>query len=119
MAQSGDTPDEQFPKSERILKRDEYRHAYDQGRKYKAKYFTAFVLPNKLERARLGITATRKVGKSYKRNRARRLIREVFRKNKWRIDQGIDIVINARGIMVDTSYDEIEKDFIGFLEKSK
>lgn len=110
-------PDESFPKSARLLKREQFRRAYQDGRKFHAKYFTAFVLPNAEGQPRLGITVTRKIGKASKRNRARRLVREVFRRNKWRIDRGIDIVINVKGELVGASYQDLEGDFLKFLER--
>jgi ribonuclease P protein component len=108
---------QKFPKSNRILRRDEFRRAYDGGRKVQAHYFTAFVLQKAGAEARLGITATRKVGKAVRRNRARRLVREAFRKNKWLVPQGVDIVINVKQSLTEASYQDFEADFIAFLER--
>ena len=52
---------------------------------------TVFVLPNDGPAARLGVAATRKIGSSVDRNRAKRLAREVFRRHK--MEAGLDIVI--------------------------
>ena len=106
-----------FPKSNRILKRGDFRRVYDAGRRVQARYFTAFVLANSGEQARLGITATRKTGKAVKRNRARRLLREAFRKNKWIVPHGVDIVINVKQPLAEASYCDLEADFIAFLER--
>lgn len=109
---------EKFPKTDRILKRDVFRRVYEQGRKLQARYFTAFVLANSGERPRLGITTTRKIGNSVERNRARRLVREAFRKNKWLVPQGVDIVINVKRPLVEADYRDLEGDFITFLERA-
>lgn len=109
---------EKFPKTDRILKRDVFRRVYEQGRKLQARYFTAFVLPNLGERSRLGITTTRKIGNSVERNRARRLVREAFRKNKWLVPRGVDIVINVKRPLVEANYCDLEGDFITFLERA-
>ena len=108
---------EKFPKADRILKRELFRRVYDKGRKFQARYFIAFVLPNSDERTRLGITATRKIGKSVERNRARRLVREVFRKNRWLVPRGVDIVINVKRPLVEARLSDLEGDFIAFLER--
>jgi ribonuclease P protein component len=108
---------QKFPKANRILKRGDFRRVYDEGRKIQARYFTAFVLPNSGEQARLGITATRKIGKAVRRNRARRLVREAFRKNKWLVKPGVDIVINVKQSLTEASYQDLEADFIAFLER--
>ncbi len=109
---------EKFPKTERILRRGHFRRVYDEGRKYQARYFTAFLLPNPVINPRIGITVTRKVGNAVERNRARRLVREVFRKNKWLVPEGVDIVINVKKSLVSVGYVELEDDFTTFLEKA-
>jgi len=107
-----------FPKSDRILARDLFRRVYENGRKIQFKYFTAFVLPNKTDKPRLGITATRKMGNSVERNRCRRLVREAFRRNKWLAPAGVDIVINVRRSLVSAGYRDLEVEFTTFLEKA-
>jgi len=109
---------EKFPKTDRILKRAAFRRVYEEGRKIHARCFTAFVLLNSGEGSRIGITATRKIGNAVERNRARRLVREAFRKNKWLVPRGVDIVINVKRPLVEASYRDIEGDFITFLEKA-
>ena len=109
---------EKFPKADRILKRDVFRRVYEQGRKLQFRYFTGFVLEKPARPTRIGITATRKMGNSVERNRARRLIREAFRKNKWLVPDRVDIVINVKRSLVEAGYRELEKDFITFLQKA-
>jgi len=109
---------ESFPKTDRILKRDRFRRVYEQGRKIQARYFTAFILSQPGAASRIGLTATRKIGNSVERNRARRLLRTAFRKNKWLVPSGIDIVINVKRPLVEATYRELEGDFINFLERA-
>ena len=107
-----------FPKTDRILKRDLFRRVYERGRKVQFRYFTAFVLAKPDSGARIGITATRKIGNSVERNRARRLVREAFRKNKWLVPTGVDIVINVKRPLVEAHYRDIEGEFITFLQRA-
>ena len=108
---------EKFPKTDRILKRDVFRRVYEEGRKIQFTYFTAFVLTKQTDTARIGITATRKMGNSVERNRARRLVREAFRKNKWLVPHGVDIVINVKRSLVEAAYRDFEGEFITFLQR--
>jgi ribonuclease P protein component len=119
MGPSEEKTAETFPKSKRILDRRNFRRVYDGGKKYHAKHFIAFVSRNDTGESRIGITVTRKTGKSVDRNRSRRLVREVFRKNKWRVPAGIDIVINVKRDLAEAGFDELEKDFLTFLERSR
>lgn len=109
---------QKFPKSDRILKRDAFRRVYEQGRKLQSRCFTAFVLAKQAEPARIGITTTRKMGNSVERNRARRLVREAFRRNKWLAPHGVDIVINVKRALTETAYRDFETEFITFLQRA-
>lgn len=73
---------------------------------------TLFGLPGDCESCRLGVTATRKIGGAVVRNRAKRLLREVFRNNRGRLDPRLDLVANAHREIVGMGYAQIEKDFL-------
>lgn len=64
---------------------------------------------------RLGIAATRKLGGAVVRNRAKRLVREVFRRNK--IASGFDLVIVPRRELLVTSLINLEREFRNILER--
>ncbi|HMG36734.1 MAG TPA: ribonuclease P protein component [Blastocatellia bacterium] len=108
-------PSQRFARSDRILKRETFKRVYEQGRKFTTKYFTAFVLSNPARQTRIGITTTRKIGSAVERNRARRLVREAYRRNKALVPSGLDIVVNPRRLLVEAAYGEFETDFVSFL----
>jgi ribonuclease P protein component len=66
-------------------------------------------LPNKLDVGRLGIAATKKLGGAVQRNRAKRLIREVFRRSK--ITSGLDVVVVPRRELLEASLTALETDY--------
>jgi len=73
-------------------------------------------LPNTLGHPRLGITVTKKSGKAVVRNRWKRLIREVFRKNKGAFP-AVDMVFTVkRGARVPT-YHELERDMLALARR--
>jgi len=109
--------DERFTKAERLRKRSEFRQVYDQGRPYHFPLFTVFALQTAQDKSRLGITVTKRVGHSVARNRCKRLVREVFRRNKWQLPGGLDLVVNVKQPMVDAGYADVESDFLKFIQK--
>jgi len=74
-----------------------------------------FILPNALETGRLGIAATKKLGGAVQRNRAKRLIREVFRRNN--IAPGFDVVVVPRRELLDASLTVLEDDYRSIIER--
>jgi ribonuclease P protein component len=55
-----------------------------------------YALPAAEAAPRLGVTVSSKVGGSVARNRAKRLIREAYRRCPSILDSGLDLVINGR-----------------------
>ena len=102
-------------RTERIRRRADFQRIYDQGTRLQARYSTVFVLPNDQDCSRLGIAATKKLGGAVRRNKAKRLIREVFRRNK--IAKGLDIVIIPKRELLDASLTVIEADYLKTLER--
>ena len=76
---------------------------------------TCFALANELGTPRLGIAASQKIGNAVVRNRAKRLVRELFRSHKPLT--GIDIVVIPRREMLDASWRNLEADYRGALQR--
>lgn len=71
-----------YSREERLLKRADYVKVSEQGRKIISPHFIILMRFSCGTTARIGITASRKVGNAVKRNRIKRLIREYYRLNK-------------------------------------
>jgi ribonuclease P protein component len=108
-------PDERFRPEERIRRRADYVAVYDGGRRIGGRLMTVFLLENGRERPRLGIAATRKYGSSVQRNRAKRLVREAFRRHK--LPLGLDIVVIPRREMLGEGFGRVEADYLAALER--
>ena len=81
---------------EKLKKRWEFQLAYQKGSKYWNRYFVIYVLNTDFKVLRLGITVSKKVGKSVQRNRVKRLIRESFCQLRPQMKIGYDIVVVGR-----------------------
>jgi ribonuclease P protein component len=109
------TGDQRFRPEERIRRRAEYLAVYDHGRRVPGRLMTVFLLENSLSRPRLGIAATRKYGSAVERNRAKRLVREVFRRHKPAV--GIDIVVVPRREMIDADDVRVETEYVAVIDR--
>ena len=105
-----------FPQKERLRKRREFLAAYERGAKIPAAHFVLYVLENNLPYHRLGITVSRKIGPSVVRNRIKRQLREVFRKNKHTIAPPCDVVVNAKRSAATASSLKIQEDLLKALD---
>lgn len=68
-----------LPPARRIRRRGEFQRVFDAGRRAHGRYLTIIAAPASGPASRLGIVASRKLGGAVVRNRAKRLIRQVFR----------------------------------------
>jgi len=102
-----------------LKKNYEFVRIYKKGSFFPGKFIVIYVLKNRFGINRLGITANKKVGKSVKRNRAKRLIRESYRFYEDFIPSGLDIVFVARAVDMEYGLSEILKEMKFLLKKVK
>lgn len=75
-----------------------------------------FLLANEHGIGRLGIAATKKLGGAVFRNRAKRLIREIFRRNK--IAPAFDVVVVPKRELLDASLTVLEAEYRRTLDRA-
>ena len=92
-----------------VLRRNEdFRRIYQRGKSTGGKYVVVFCLRNGLDYNRLACLASKKVGNSVRRNRARRLMRESMRQI-GPLEQGYDIILIARNTINDRKCADVKK----------
>ena len=108
--------------STRLRSRHEFIAIQGKGRRVAARYVTLLGRPNTLERDRLGIVASRRIGGAVVRNRAKRRLREVFRRGlsadaRPAVDRTLDVVAIARRELVDAPFAALVADFQNALRR--
>ena len=91
--------------SESLKKNSYFQNVYKNGKSYANRYFVIYVL----DKNRLGISVSKKVGNSVIRHHVTRLVREAYRLQEERFDCGLDIVVIARVSAKQVSYHETER----------
>lgn len=94
--------------SESLKKNHQFQFVYKYGKSYANKYLVMYVKENGMEKNRIGISVSRKVGNSVVRHRVTRLVRESYRLHEAVFNSGLDIVIVARQNAASVGYEEIE-----------
>lgn len=69
--------------------------------------------------SRLGVITTRKLGNAVVRNRARRLLREVYRLHQHELRGPLDLVLVARSEMVKSNFQKLEREFLACLRRAR
>ncbi len=94
--------------SESLKKNKDFQTVYKKGKSYANKYLVMYIVENNLDRNRIGISVSKKVGNSVIRHRLKRLIKESYRLNESVFKNGFDIVVVARTTAKDRTYRDIE-----------
>jgi len=104
--------DRTFARASRLRARKLFLDVYERGQRVHTSYFVLFGLKGASPRSRLGITATKKLGHAVARNRMKRLVREIFRKNRDTTAPPVDLVVNVKLTARGQSYERLEADLI-------
>jgi ribonuclease P protein component len=96
MTEGRSSEPQRLRRADRLRKRYEFRRAQLHGRRIHTAHFLIVVQPNASSNTRLGITVTKKVGSAVQRNRVKRVVREVFRRNRELFPPNHDVVLIAK-----------------------
>lgn len=84
-----------FSSDLKIRKSSEFKEVFDKGKRLHTEHCIIAYAPNSLGFPRLGLVVGKRCGNAVKRNRIKRVLREVFRLNKPLFDS-LDILIIAK-----------------------
>ena len=112
MSSSEAAASREFGKNRRLRRHAEFQKVFDSGQRIRGRFLTLLIAPGQGSLTRLGIVASRKLGDSVRRNRAKRLIRELFRQFESPESlAGVDIVVIPRVELFGATYASLEEDF--------
>ena len=105
-------PDEKLPKSEIIRKKSDFNEVFEKGRSWNGQILKC--LYAKSNRRMVGFVVSRRFGNAVHRNRAKRLMREAYRRNRHGIS-AYYVVLMPRNGMKKAGGLEVESEFRRFL----
>ena len=101
-----------LPRESRIRRSGDYRRIYTRGKRISNR---AGLLPARP--TRIGFVTTKKIGHAFARNRARRLMKEVYRLHRHELSGGWEAVFLAGAFLTRASYAEAEKAVLALWRK--
>ena len=108
-----------FSRLSRLTRASEFRLVKAAGKSWTGKHLVLAVLARGTEQpTRIGIITTKRLGNAVSRNQVRRRIREIFRLNQHRIQEGFWLVTIARYSSAAAPFNELQRDWLRLVERA-
>lgn len=98
---------------------EEFQYIYQKAKPFSDRYIVIHIAKNNKYNHEVGFAAGKKLGNAVIRNHIKRILREIYRKNKKNIQFGCCILIVGRRAAVTADYKIIEKSFCRLCKKAK
>ena len=102
----------------RIRLNKDYRRIYRSGKRCSNRARLLYVTPSKRACIRIGFVATKRIGHAFARNRAKRLMKEVYRLHRHELKPHYDAVLLAGAFLTTATYGEAEKALLALWRKA-
>ena len=105
-------PDQGLGRNRRLTKTSLFQQTYGQWRRVVGLAMVLWLREGEGAALRLGVVAGRKVGGAVQRARAKRLMREAYRRNRHRFSGPFDVVLVARRAILETRWEDLVKELL-------
>lgn len=102
-----------------LRKRTDFSAIYNKGKSLGERYIVLFYRKNDLPYSRTAFLASKKVGNSVERNRARRLMKESIRTSQVNLPEGYDFIFIARNTILNRKCADVKKSIEAAIKKVK
>ncbi|TAN37977.1 MAG: ribonuclease P protein component [Verrucomicrobia bacterium] len=118
MSHGSASPDEGLPAARRLRATGLFAEAYAQDRCCRGRHLLLWTRRGAGAALRVGVVTSRKVGGAVQRAKARRRLREVFRRHRAELHGEVDLVMVARASLVEAPWAEVVSDFLRVVDKA-
>lgn len=108
-----------FSKAKRLTRTEEFTAVKFQGKSFRGPFLILGVFAQKEEKAfRAGFITTKRLGGAVVRNRVRRRLRDIVRREQSRLRAGIWIVLVARPAAARATHAELKDEWLRLAERA-
>ena len=106
-------------KNQRLIKASLFREAFAQKKSFVGRFMVLWLREGEGASLRLGVVTSKKVSRrAVDRNRARRVLRDIFRCHRAEFSGAVDVVIIGRRNILRAPYDEVEDEMLRLARKA-
>ena len=103
----------------RLKKRYQFNYVYKSGEHFSGEHMVLYVVSSKTKNIKVGLAVTKKVGHAVVRNRVRRRLREIIKKQVPNLKQNNNIiVVVARDNITSASFETLTNEFSKLIKKA-
>ena len=102
----------------RLKKRYQFNYVYKSGEHYSGEHIVLYVASSKTKNIKVGLAVTKKVGHAVVRNKVRRRLREIIKKQVPNLKQNNNIIIVARDNINEASFEKLSNEFFKLIKKA-
>lgn len=106
-----------LPKQNRLTKRKEFAYIYKNGKKVNSKNLSIQIVQSKFTEPRIGLSVSNKVGKAVIRNKIKRQLRAIIRKQLKNLRIHQNFVLIAHPSIVECDFSKIESEVLYIFKK--
>ncbi len=104
---------------ETLKKKKDFDKVFKNGKSIASKYLVFYWNPNNKDKNRYGFSISKRIGKAVVRNKLKRRLKEIIRRDVESIcNRGYDIIIIARNPVNDLDFHGIKKDLLRLFKRA-
>ena len=110
--------DQGLKRHQRLVASSLFEETFSQHTRFIGRLMVVWLRRGEGAALRLGVVTSRKVGEAVERVRARRLMRDVFRRHRSQLTGAVDVVLIGRREIVRASRLDLEREFLYLMRKA-
>lgn len=103
----------------RLKKRYQFNYVYKSGEHLSSEHLVLYFCSSKTKNIKVGFAVTKKVGHAVVRNKIRRRLREIVKKQLPVLEQHYNIIVVAKDNITDASFEKLSSEFNKLICKAK